>query len=84
MSLAKKIEKVLKDELTPEDVKTVIDIAEFLIMKRDKFLWNQINESEPEYISEEENRQLEEIKANSEFVNQDQALKELGINKDDI
>lgn len=84
MSLAKKIEKVLKDELTPEDVKTVIDIAEFLIMKRDKFLWNQINESEPEYISEEENRQLEEIKANSEFINQDQALKELGINKDDI
>ena len=78
MSLAKKIEKVLKDELTPEDVKTVIDIAEFLIMKRDKFLWNQINESEPEYISEEENRQLEEIKANSEFINQDQALKELG------
>jgi len=33
MTLAKKIEQVLKDELKPENIKTVIEIAEFLKFK---------------------------------------------------
>lgn len=32
MTLAKKIQKILKDELRPENIKTVIDLAEFLIV----------------------------------------------------
>ena len=84
MSLAKKIEKMLKDELAPEDIKTVIDIAEFLKLKKDTLLWDKINESEPEYISDEENRQLEEIKGEGEFISQEDVLKKLGITKDDL
>jgi hypothetical protein len=30
VTLAKKIQQVLKDELKPENIKTVIDLAEFL------------------------------------------------------
>ena len=30
MTLAQKIEQVLKDELKPENIKTIIDLAEFL------------------------------------------------------
>lgn len=84
MTLAKKIEEMLKDELAPEDIKTVIDIAEFLKSKRDKLVWDKINESESEYVSKEENRRLEEIKADGEFINQEDVLKELGISKDEI
>ena len=84
MSLAKKIEKMLKDELAPEDIKTVVDIAEFLKLKKDTLLWDKINESEPEYISDEENRQLEEIKGEGEFISQEDVLKKLGITKDDL
>ena len=84
MTLAKKIEKMLKNELAPEDIKTVIDIAEFLKLKRDKLLWDRINESEPEYVSGEENKRLEEIKADGEFIDQEDVLKELEINKDEI
>ena len=84
MTLAKKIEEILKDELAPEDIKTLIDIAEFLKLKRDKLLWDRINESEPEYVSEDENRRLEEIKADGEFINQGDVLKELGISKDEL
>lgn len=84
MTLAKKIEEMLKDELAPEDIKTVIDIAEFLKSKRDKLVWDKINESESEYVSKEENKRLEEIKADGEFINQEDVLKELGISKDEI
>ncbi len=84
MTLAKKIEETLKGELAPEDIKTVIDIAEFLKSKRDKLVWDKINESESEYVSKEENRRLEEIKADGEFINQEDVLKELGISKDEI
>ena len=84
MTLAKKIEEMLKDELAPEDIKTLIDVAEFLKLKRDKLLWDRINESEPEYVSEDENRRLEEIKADGEFINQGDVLKELGISKDEL
>ena len=33
MTLDKKIEQILKDELRPENIKTIIDIAEFLKFK---------------------------------------------------
>lgn len=84
MTLSKKIEEVLKDELKPENIKTVIDLAEFLKFKENQNLWSKINEGENEYISEEEHLRIEEIKLNGEFVTQDDLLKELGINKDEI
>ena len=49
MTLAKKIEQVLKDELKPENIKTVIEMAEFLKFKESQKKWNEINESEHEY-----------------------------------
>ena len=84
MTIAQKIEKVLKDELKPENIKTVIEMAEFLKFKESQKKWNEINESEPEYITEKEQTHLEEVKANGEFIDQDDLLKELGINKDEI
>ncbi|WP_353093011.1 hypothetical protein [Tissierella praeacuta] len=84
MTLAKKIEEILKNELSPENIKTVIDITEFLKFKENKVIWNTINEAEHEYISEEENQHLEEIKINGEFIDQDDLLEELRINKDEI
>ncbi|NLV89719.1 MAG: hypothetical protein GX021_10220, partial [Tissierellia bacterium] len=77
MTLAKKIEKILKDELRPENIKTVIDLAEFLKFKETQDKWNEINEREHEYITEEERLQLEEIKLKGEFIDQDDLLKEL-------
>lgn len=68
MTLAKRIEEILKDELNPESIKTVIDIAEFLKFKEDKIIWDTINEEEHEYISERERQDLEEIKTNGEFI----------------
>lgn len=84
MTLAKKIEQLLKDELKPENIKTVIDIAEYLKHKENQNIWNKINESEKEYISEEERRHIEELKSDSEFISQDDLLNELGINGDEI
>ncbi len=84
MTLAKKIEKILKDELRPENIKTVIDLAEFLKFKETQDKWNKINELEHEYITEEERLQLEEIKLKGEFIDQDDLLRELGINKNEI
>jgi len=84
MTLAKKIEKILKDELRPENIKTVIDLAEFLKFKETQDKWNEINELEHEYITEEERLHLEEIKLKGEFIDQDDLLKELGINKSEI
>lgn len=55
MTLAKKIEEALKNELRPEDIKTIIDMAEFLKFKENRNIWNEINEAETEYISEKEN-----------------------------
>lgn len=80
MTLAKKIEQVLKDELKPENLKTVIDIAEYLKFKEKQSMWEKINESEKEYLSEEERKNIDELKSNSDFINQDDLLKELGIN----
>ena len=77
----KKIEKILKDELRPENIKTVIDLAEFLKFKETQDKWNEINELEHEYITEEERLQLEEIKLKGEFIDQDDLLKELGMLK---
>lgn len=79
MTLAQKIEKVLKNELKPEDIKTVIEMAEFLKFKDSQKKWKEINESEPEYITVEEEAHLEEVKVKGEFIDQDDLLKELGI-----
>lgn len=84
MTLAQKIEQVLKGELKPESIKTVIEMAEFLKFKENHKKWNEINEAEPEYITEQEQAHLEEVKAKGEFIDQEDLLKELGINKDDI
>lgn len=84
MTLAQKIEHILKDELKPEDIKTVIDMAEFLKFKESQKLWNEINKSEPEFITEEERARFEEVKAKGEFIDQEELLKELGINEDEI
>lgn len=84
MTLAKKIEKILKDELRPENIKTVIDLAEFLKFKETQDKWNKINELEHEYITEEERLHLKDIKLKGEFIDQDDLLKELGINKNEI
>lgn len=84
MTLAKKIEQVLKDELKPEDLKTVIDIAEYLKFKEKQGLWEKINESDKEYLSEEERKHIEELKSNVDFINQDDLLKELGIDDHEI
>ena len=84
MTLAKKIEEILKHELKPEDIKTVIDIAEFLKFKENQNIWDKINEADAEYISEEECKDIEEIKLKGKFIDQDSLLRELGINKNEI
>ena len=84
MTLAKRIEQLLKDELKPENIKTVIDIAEYLKFKENKSIWDKINESQEEYITDEELKHIEELKANSEFISQGDLLKELEINADEI
>lgn len=84
MTLARKIESILKDELKAENIKTLIDMAEFLKFKENQSIWNKINETDVEYIAEEEYLRIEEIKSNGEFIDQDSLLKELGINKDEI
>lgn len=45
MTLAQKIEQVLRDELKPESIKIVIEMAEFLKFKESQKKWNEINES---------------------------------------
>jgi len=84
MTLAQKIEQVLKDELKPESIKTVIEMVEFLKFKESQKKWNEINKYEPEYITEEEQAHLEEVKAKGEFIDQNDLLKELGISEDEI
>lgn len=84
MTLAKKLKELLKDNLKPEDIKTVIDLAEFLKFKENQSIWAKIYESENEYISEEDQLRIEEIKLNGEFIDQENLLKELGIDKDEI
>lgn len=84
MTLAKKIEELLKDELEPENVKTIINITEYLKFKETQDIWDKINESEHEYISEKELNLIEKIKAQGEFISQDELLEELGINGDEI
>lgn len=81
MTLAKKIEELLKDELEPENIKTIIDMAEFLKMKEKQNIWRKIDEADTEYISKEEYLRIEEIKLNGEFINQDTVLKELDIDE---
>lgn len=84
MTLAKKIEELLRDELEPENVKTIINIAEYLKFKETQDIWDKINESEHEYISEKELKLIEKIKSQGEFISQEELLKELGINGDEI
>lgn len=84
MTLAKKIEQVLKDELKPENIRTVIEMAEYLKFKESQKIWAQVNEAEMEYITEEELTLIEEVKAKGEFIDQNLLLKELGINEDEI
>ncbi|OEH84686.1 hypothetical protein BHU72_07555 [Desulfuribacillus stibiiarsenatis] len=84
MTLAKKIENILKDELKPEDVKTIVDMAEFLKYKSSLAKWDKINESEPEYITEDEKNEIDKKKASGDYVSQKQLLKELGISEDEI
>jgi hypothetical protein len=84
MTLAKKIEEILKDELRPENIKTVIDIVEFLKLKENQSMWGKIDEADAEYISKEEYLRIEEIKLNGEFINQDTLLKELDIDEYEV
>jgi len=84
MTLAKKIEQALQDELKQENIKTVIEIAEFLKFKETQQQWNKINESEPEYITEKERANLNNLKSNGEFIEQRDLLNELGIHEDEI
>ncbi|CDX00586.1 Hypothetical protein DPCES_0699 [Desulfitobacterium hafniense] len=42
MTLAQKIEQVLKDELKPENIKTIIDLAEFLKARENQKKWDEI------------------------------------------
>ena len=70
--------------MKPENIKTVIDIAEYLKFKEKQSIWDKINESQEEYITDEELKHIEVLKANSEFISQDDLLKELGINADEI
>jgi hypothetical protein len=84
MTLAKKIEEILKDELRPENIKTVIDIAECLKLKEKQIIWDKIDEADTEYISKEEYLDIEETKLNGEFINQDTLLKELDIEEYEV
>ncbi len=67
MTLAKRIEQLLKDELKPENIKTVIDIAEYFKFNENKSIWDKLKESQEEYITDEERKHIEELKAKSEF-----------------
>ena len=82
MTLAKN-RTIIKDELKPENIKTVIEIAEYLKFKKIKAYGTRLR-SQEEYITDEENKHIEELKANSEFISQDDLLKELEINADEI
>lgn len=84
MTLEKKIEQVLRNELNPENIRTIIHMTEFLKFKEDQSVWDKINREKHEYISKDEIQRLEDIKLNGEFMNQDDLLKELGINQDEI
>jgi hypothetical protein len=84
MTLAKKIEQLLKGELRSENIKIVIELTEFLKYKESQKIWNEVNEDEPEYLTQEERERFEEVKAKGEFLDQDEILKELGINEDEI
>lgn len=84
MTLARKIEQVLKDELKPENIRTVVELTEFLKFKESQKRWSEINEAESEYLTADEKSRLEELKTKGEFVDQDEFLKELGLNKDEL
>ncbi|MDD2211730.1 MAG: hypothetical protein PHS83_00510 [Clostridia bacterium] len=84
MTLAQKMEQILKNELKPDSIKMVVKIAQFLKFKENQSKWNEINESEPEYITEEERAHLEEVKMKGDFIDQKELLKELGISEDEI
>ncbi|MHB8126097.1 MAG: hypothetical protein ACYDEJ_10730 [Desulfitobacteriaceae bacterium] len=57
---------------------------EFLKVKESQKKWDEINESEHELITAEEQAHLEEVKIKGEFIDQDELLQELGINKNEI
>ena len=84
MTLAKRIEQLLKDELKPENIKTVIDIAEFLKLKEKQSIWKKVDEEDHEYMSKEECLRIEEIKLNGEFIDQSIFLKELDIDENEV
>jgi len=84
MTLAQKIEQILKDELKPENIKTIIDLAEIFKVRESQNKWDEINESEHEFITAEEQSHLEEVKEKGQFIDQDEVLRELGINQDEI
>lgn len=84
MTLAKKIQKLLKDELSLENIQTVVDMAEFLKFKENQETWNKIDQSEKEYVSKEEHSRIEEIKLNGEFFDENDVLSELGINRNGL
>ena len=67
--------------MRPENIKTVIDIAEFLKLKESQSMWGKIDDADAEYISKEEYLRIEEIKLNGEFINQNALLKELDIDE---
>ena len=84
MTLENKIKQILKDELKPENIRIIIHMIEFLKFKESENIWSEINNSEHEYILEEETKRLEEIKLSGEFISQENLLKELGISQDKI
>ncbi|MDD2397886.1 MAG: hypothetical protein PHN25_06080 [Tissierellia bacterium] len=61
----------------------MIDLTEYLKFKERQSIWCKINESEKEYISKDE-RKLDELKSSSEFISQEELLKELNIKDDEI
>ena len=64
--------------------RTTVGLAEFLKDRESRKKWDEINESEHEFITAEEQSHLDEVKAKGQFIDQDELLQELGITKDEI
>lgn len=46
--------------------------------------WEQINEAPPEYVTQQEMKQIEELKDKGEYISQEKLLEELGIEEDEM
>lgn len=79
MSLAKKIEGLLKSELKPENIEKIVELAEYLIQKEANKRWEEIDNAEHEEIDDTEKSLIYKLKNEGDFISQQDALKELGI-----